>query len=125
MPKECHLNASALSDPDSFRLPIYPSPYPVSDPDSDPNSVFHPMTALVDSGSSYYFINSTYITLHKIPTVLIPHSIPLCLFDSSLGQTITQVITEFSIHFSSKNVLLLTFYITPLDFLCSVVLGYS
>ena len=83
------------------------------------------MTALVDSGSSHCFIDPAYVALHKIPAVPIPHPIPLRLFDGSLGQTITQVVTEFSIHFSSGDILSLTFYVTPLDSSCSVVLGYS
>ena len=125
MPKKCCLNISALSNPNSFHLPIYPSPYPVSNPDSDPNSMFPPMTTLVNSGSSHCFIDPAYIALHKIPTVPIPHPIPLCLFDGLLGQTITQVVTEFSVRFPSRDILPLTFYVTSLDSSYSVVLGYS
>ena len=123
--KECRLNVSALSDPDSFRLPIYPSLYPVSDPDFDSNSVFPSMTALVDSGSSYCFIDPAYVALHKISAVPIPYPILLRLFDGLLGQTITQVVTEFSVRFPFGDILPLTFYVTPLDSSCSVVLGYS
>lgn len=125
MLKKCHLNVSTLFDPDSFRLSVFPSFYPIFNFNSDPNSMFSPMTALVDSSSFHCFIDSSYVSLHKLSTVPTPHPIPLCLFNGSLGQTITQVITEFPVYFPSRDILPLTFYVTSLNSSCSVVLGYN
>ncbi len=125
MLKKCHLKASALSNPDSFHLSIYPSLYSIFSSDSNLNSTFLPMIALINSSSFYCFIDSSYVSSHNIPVFSTLHLILLQLFNSSLGQTITQVVTEYSIHFPFGNILLLTFYIIPFDSLCSVVLGYS
>ena len=125
VPKECHLNASTFSDSDSFYFLIYLSLYLILDLDSNPNSVFPLMTTLVDSGSFYCFIDFAYVTLHTISAIPILHSILLHFFNGLLGQTITQVITEFPICFPSGDILLLTFYVTPPNSSCSMVLGYS
>ena len=55
LPKECHLNASALSDLDSFHLPISFAPSDI------PDSASFSAIALIDSGSSHYFIDSSLI----------------------------------------------------------------
>ena len=83
--KECCFNVSTLSDPNSIYLLVYLSLYPISSPDSDPNSMFPLMTTLVNSGSSHCFIDPAYVTLYKIPAVLISYPILLHLFDGSLG----------------------------------------
>ena len=123
--KECCFNVSTLSDPNLFHLSIYLSPYSISNLNSDSNSMFPLITTLVDSGSSYCFIDLTYITLHKLLTVPTLHPILLCFFNGLLDQTITQIITEFSIYFPSENILSLTFHITSLNSSCFMVLGYS
>ena len=118
LPKEYHLNASALSNLDSFCLPVS---FILSDiPDSTSLSAI----ALIDSSSSHYFINSCLIKSASLYT----HSIlpvSLRLFDSSQGKTITKVVHEIPLHFLSGNIMPLTFYVTPLDSICLVVLGYS
>ena len=118
LPKECHLNASTLSNPDSFHLPVSFAPSDISD------STFLSAIALIDSGSSHYFIDPSFIKSASLCTHSIP-PVPLQLFDSSQGKTITKIVHEILLHFLSGNTMLLTFYVTPLDSTCSVVLGYS
>jgi len=79
--------------------------------------------ALVDCGSSHCFIETSLVRKQKLRTYLIP-PIPLCLFDSTCNATISEAI-DLSIHFSSGKVTSETFYITPLDSSCLIVLGYS
>ena len=83
------------------------------------------MLALLDSGSSHCFIDPSYVSTHNIPVAPTPFLIPLRLFDGSLGQTITQVVKDIPIRFPSGDLLPLTFFVTPLDSSCSMVLGYS
>ena len=80
-------------------------------------------SALVDSGSSNCFIDTTFINENSLH----PYSVPplqLCLFDGTTNSTITQAI-DLSIHFSTGDITLMTFYITLLDGSCSLVLGYN
>ena len=118
LPKECHLNASALFNPDSFHLSVS---FTLSDIlDSTSLSAI----ALIDSGSSHCFIDPSFIKSVLLRT----HSIspvPLQLFDSLQGKTITKVVHKIPLHFLSSNTMPLTFYVTLLDSTCSVVLGYS
>lgn len=118
MPKECRLNASALSDPDSLRVPIFVLP-----PHFDDSSLFT-CSALVDSGSSHCFIDPSFAVSAGLCTTPVP-PIPLRLFDGSFGKSITEVVSELSVQFSSGDVIPLTFFVTPLDSSCSMVLGYS
>ena len=116
--KECYLYTFTLSDLDFFCLSI--SFVPSDIPDSASLSAI----AIIDSGSSHFFIDSSLIK----STLLCTHSIlpvPLQLFDGSQGKTIIKVVHEIFLHFLSGNTMPLTFYITPLDFTCLVVLGYS
>jgi hypothetical protein len=79
--------------------------------------------ALVDCGSSHCFIETSLIQKQKLHTYLIP-PILLCLFDSTCNATISEAI-DLSICFSSGKVTSETFYITPLDSSCLIVLGYN
>ncbi|KAG6326612.1 hypothetical protein ID866_12477, partial [Astraeus odoratus] len=62
--------------------------------------------ALLDSGSSHCFID------------------PVFLFDGTCNSFITQL-AHFSVRFPSSNVTPFSFYVTPLDSSCSLVLGYN
>ncbi|KAJ3487209.1 hypothetical protein NLI96_g3698 [Meripilus lineatus] len=117
-PKECHLNVSALSDPDSIHFPV--SFIPISNSDLSTLSA----VALIDSGSLYCFIDPAFVHSASLHTTSIT-PIPLRLFNSSKGQSITQVVHELPLCFPSSDIMPLTFYITPLDSTCSIVLGYS
>ena len=66
LPKECHLNTSALSNPDSFYLPVSFILFNVSD------SASLSAIALINSGSSHCFIDPTLVksaSLHICSTL--------------------------------------------------------
>ncbi|KAG6326007.1 hypothetical protein ID866_13082 [Astraeus odoratus] len=50
--------------------------------------------------------------------------IPLHLFDGTCNSFITQL-AHFSVHFPSGDVTPFSFYVTPLDSSCSLILGYN
>ena len=80
-------------------------------------------SALVDSGSSNCFIDTTFVNENSLH----PYSIPplqLHLFNRTTNSTITQVI-DLSIHFSTSDITPMTFYVTSLDGSCSLVLGHN
>src|SRR6267154_1965864 len=79
--------------------------------------------ALVDSGSSHCFIDTSFVSNNKIPTYSIP-AIQLRLFDGTSNSVITQAI-DLPICFSTGEVTSATFYVTPLDSFCVIVLGYT
>ena len=106
------LNTSALSDPLSLK-PL------VSVLDYDVDNV----VTLVDCSSSHCFVNPTFTKTHSVILEEIP-PVLLCLFDGSCNTYITQV-AHFSLCFSSSNVTLFSFYVTLLDSMCSLVLGYN
>ncbi|KAG6327119.1 hypothetical protein ID866_11970 [Astraeus odoratus] len=109
---ETPAKASALSDPKSLKPIVYIPDYDVSD-----------VVTLLDSGSSHCFIDPVFIKAHKtIVEEISP--IPLCLFNGTCNSFITQL-AHFSIHFPSGNVTPFSFYVTPLDSSCSLVLGYN
>ena len=103
---------STLSDPLSLK-PL------VSVLDYDVDNV----VTLVDCGSSHCFVDPTFTKTHSIILEEIP-PVLLHLFDGSCNAYITQV-AHFSLRFSSGDVTLFSFYVTPLDSTCSLVLGYN
>ena len=110
--KEAHLNASALSDPNLLRPFVTASEYDIP-----------PFPTLVDSGSTHYFVDQSFVNIHAISTYSVP-PITLRLFD---GTTTTIIIrmTDLSIHFTSGDVTPMTFYVTSLDSDCRIVLGHN
>ena len=109
--KTVTLGASALSNPDSLMLSLSSNTLPnVS------------LASLVDSGSSNSFIDSTFVDIHHLPTHgILP--IKLQLMDGSSGSVITQSL-ELPICFPTREIQNLTFFVTPLDQGCMIVLGY-
>jgi len=82
-----------------------------------------PVSALVDSGSSHCFIDSKFVNKHSLETYAIT-PLELCLLDGSTNTFITKAI-KLDIQFSTGEVNSETFYITPLDSSCVLVLGHS
>ena len=111
-PKELHLNASALSDPDSLipfvSILVYNLPS---------------VSTLVNSSSTHCFIDSDFAAKHSIPLWSIP-PIPLCFLDGRCVTYIMQV-TDLTIWFSTGNITSDSYYVTSLDSSCSLVLGHS
>ena len=112
-PMEVRLNASAPFQPDALFLSVTSSLLLDS-------VVFK---ALVDSGSSHCFVDPQFISTHHLITYSVP-PIRLRLFDGTSNHTITQAI-EIPLQIFPGHVTPFTFYVTPLDSSCSVVLGYN
>ena len=88
--------------------------------ESVPNVSFK---ALVDSGSTDCFIESTFVRNHNLTPFRIPN-IPLKLFDGTTNSVISEAI-ELPIQFASGETLVLQFLLTSLDKSCMVVLGHN
>ena len=110
--KEIHLNTSALLDPQSLMSSVTLISYDIPS-----------VSALVDSGSSDCFIDTTFVNEHAISSYPIP-PLQLQLFDRTTNSTITQAIDLF-VCFQTGDITLMTFYVTPLDGSCSLVPGYN
>ena len=80
-------------------------------------------SALVDSDSTHCFVDLTFVNNNAISSYSVPPII-LRLFDGSTTTIITTA-TDLSIHFPSGKVTLMTFYVTPLDSECRIVLGHN
>ena len=80
-------------------------------------------STLVDSGSSNCFIDTTFVNKHSLSTYPVP-PLKLCLFDRTTNSTITQAIT-LSPRFETGDITPTSFYVTPLDGSCSLVLGHN
>ena len=79
--------------------------------------------ALINSGSTHYFIDSKFVDTHYLKTSATP-PVALHLFNSSSNSNISEI-ANLPIIFSTSDCMNLDFYITPLDFSCSLVLGYN
>ena len=80
------------------------------------------LCALIDSGSSHCFVDSTFAKQHTLPVYTIP-AVNLYKIDGSKS-IITQALT-MPIQFPTGEVHEMDFYVTPLDSSCVVVLGHN
>src|SRR6266481_934427 len=109
--KTATLNTSALSNPDSLILSLTS--------DTLPNMI---LKSIVDSRSSDSFIDSAFIQMHHLPTSgILP--IKLQLLDGTSNSIIMQAL-DLRINFPTRETQNLTFFVTPLDQGCTIVLGY-
>ena len=76
----------------------------------------------MDSGSSDCFIDTTFVRTRQLPVYGIP-PIRLRLIDGTSRSIITQAL-NLQIRFPTGEIQNLTFYVTPLDQCCTIVLGY-
>ena len=78
---------------------------------------------LVDSRSTYCFLNSAFAHGHSLSTTpTLP--VELCLFDGTSNNIISEVVL-LPVKFLSGECITLDFYVTPFDSCCSLVLGHS
>ena len=112
------LNASALSDPHSIFVSFISLLILGQD---HLNKI--PFWALVDSRSTYYFVDSKFVDTHHLKTSTTP-PVALRLFDGSSNSTISEI-ANLPIIFSTGNCINLDFYVTSLNSFCSLVLGYN
>ena len=110
--KKIHLNASTLLDPLSLISFISLIGHDISS-----------FSVLVDSGSSNYFIDTTFVNNNSLQYYFVP-LLQLWLFNRTTNSTITQAI-KFSILFSTNDITPTTFYVTLLDGSCFLVLGHN
>src|SRR6266481_3376950 len=102
---------TALSNPDSFLLSLTTNMLP--------NMI---LKSLVDSRSSDSFINAPFVQTQHLPTYgILP--IKLRLIDGTSNSTITQAL-DLQLRFPTGETQNLTFFVTPLDHGCTIVLGY-
>src|SRR6266481_1768139 len=80
------------------------------------------LKSLVDSGSSNSFIDAVFVQTQHLPTYGIP-PIKLHLIDGTSNFTITQAL-DLQLCFPTGETQNLTFFVTPLDHGCTIVLGY-
>jgi len=82
------------------------------------------LRALVDSGSTHCFVDTKYALGHSLSTYSLS-LIVLWLFDGTSNFVITQAV-NLSVKFpASGDVTPMTFYLTPLDSECMIVLGHN
>ena len=105
------LGASTLYDQDSLILSLTS--------DLIPDMI---LKSLMDSGSSDSFINFDFVQTQHLLTHNIP-PIQLHLMDRTSNSVITQAL-DLSIRFPTRETQNLTFFVTPLDQGCMIVLGF-
>jgi len=112
-PKEACLNASALYDPNSLM------------PHVSLLSLDLPkIHTLVDSGSTHCFVDIKFAHKNKFTTYSVT-PIVLRLFDGSSNFVITEAV-DLSVQFpATGDVTPMTFYLTPLDSECIIILGHN
>ena len=112
------LNTSTLSDPHSLFISLTS---PLTLGQDHLNKIL--FWALVDSGSTHCFVDSKFVDTHHLKTSTTP-PVALRLFDGSSNSTISKI-ANLPIIFSTSDCMNLDFYVTPLDFSCSLVFGYN
>jgi len=111
-------NMSALSNLNSLCIPLV-SPLVWASDHLQPI----PIRMLVDSRSTYCFLDSAFAHGHSLPTTPTP-PVELCLFDGTSNNIISEVVS-LSVKFPSGEYMTLDFYVTPLDSCYSLILGHS
>ena len=109
---DLRLNASTLSSPNSLTLDLSSN--------SIPNIQIQ---TLLGSGSTHCFLDTTFVSDHKLRTSDIG-PIPLRLFDGSSNSEIRHSV-DLSIRFPTGEQHSVTFFVTPLDASCNAVLGHN
>ena len=112
------LNASALSNP--YSLFVFLISLLILGQDHLNKILFW---ALVDSRSTHCFVDSKFVDTYHLKISVTP-LVALCLFDSLLNSTISEI-ANLPIIFSTGDCMNLDFYVTLLDSSCSLVLGYN
>ena len=82
-----------------------------------------PINALLDSGATHCFIDSTLISDHRLPMTLLPQPMRLCLFDGSYAPEKNLYEVTVPIYFTPAKVLPVSILVTPLDPNVSAVIG--
>src|ERR1700678_183277 len=111
----CHLNVSALFNPNFFHIPLT-SPL-VSDSET-------PIPTLIDSGSSHCFVDTSLTSQYNLPvSSVLP--IRLKLLDGSTSDSVITSILRLPVKFSTGESQTLDFFVLPLDPTSPLVLGLN
>ncbi|KIN96416.1 hypothetical protein M404DRAFT_33302 [Pisolithus tinctorius Marx 270] len=133
--KDCPKSTSHAAKACAAMAEAPPAP-PVekAEPKNYPNSLLLSVTllgysvdtvsALINSGSSHCFVDPSIVKKYSIPVSSVSLPIPLHLFDGSTNAVISQEV-NLSLHFPSSDVSSTSFYVTPLDSACLLVLGHN
>jgi hypothetical protein len=79
--------------------------------------------ALLDSGATHCFIDSSLISDHRLPITLLPQPMRLRLFNGSYATEPILYEVTIPVYFTPAKVLSVSFLVTPLDPDVSAVLG--
>ena len=109
---EGQLNTSTLSDPNSLQPHVTIVSHNIPE-----------FPVLVDLGSTHCFVDPSFVKINSLSTYSVP-PITLRVSDGTTTTMITEA-TNLSIRFTSGKVTLMTFYVTPLDSDCKIVLGHN
>ena len=112
------LNMSTLPNPNSLCIPLVSPLVCALD-----HLQLIPIWTLVDSGSTHYFLDSAFARGYSLPTTP-TFPVELHLFDGTSNNIISEVVL-LPVKFPSGECMTLDFYVTLLDFYCSLVLGHS
>lgn len=74
-----------------------------------------PVRALLESGATHCFIDSTLVSDHCLPMTLLPQPMRLCLFNGLYASENILYEVTVPIHFAPAKVLLVSFLVTLLD----------
>ena len=109
---EPQLNASALYNLNSLTLSV-----------TSDLRLTTPIGTLLDSGSTHCFLDTSVTSKHQLHTYNI-NLIPLRLFDGTMNSIICSAI-DLPVCFSLGVKHSVTFYVTPLDSSCAIVMGHN
>ena len=109
---EARLNTAALSDLNSLQPSVTIVDHAIPS-----------FPVLVDSGSTHCFIDLLFANMNNLSRYPIP-PIVLRLFNGTTTTIITEA-TNLLIRFPPGDVTQMTFYVTPLDSDCRIVLGHN
>ena len=84
-----------------------------------------PIKALLDSGATHCFLNSSLVSDHQLPVRTLPQPLRLCLFDGSFSADPIVYEVTLPIRFDHTHTIPITFLVTPLDPDITAVLGIS
>src|SRR6201986_423647 len=95
------LSAMVSDNPDSFLLGLKVSNINIK--------------ALLDSGATHCFIDSSLVSNHHLPATLLPHPMRLQPFDGSYAPEDILYEVTIPVHFAPDKILPVSFLVTPLD----------
>jgi len=110
-PPEVRLSAMVSDSKDSFLLNLSYSNIPIK--------------ALLDSGVTHCFLDSSLVSDHRFPVRTLPQPLHLCLFDGSFSADPIVYEVTLPICFDHTHTIPITFLVTPLDPDITAVLGIS